>query len=346
MRDVLELRQIKLELAAYMGEELPEPEIQQSAQEEQSFEGEREDFKDETSLPTTPALEGSPMLEQMGEVTPLASSINSSISKEERKFESSEKGSAVSTSRSSSSSLGPGIQIDLHSLIAPITIATSVDTAGTGHTEGGDNNDEQDDCLSSAIDSATSISSSSSLPTSTSFDYSSPPSSIPGSEDNSLSCSPVTSDSEFGSGSGTLSSCEEYDDLLLRRGSGDTSCDDDEEEDEEDQNDALIGIQGNNTLGQAFNGEHSSRTPTRVSSLLRPGQYTSPSSAKSRKRTSSTSSLSTTTSKKEMSKIEVGCIQIALPVLDENHGFPVFNTNRFDFSNPATHHEAWKPPTF
>lgn len=414
MRDVLELRQIKLELAAYMGEEYPEFETQQQQQkqqqdeerleqeqnlsnlqkeelffkQEQKEEEEEEDegtaVKDDNdSLPTTPALEASPILDQIGELTPLASSINPSSSSQrteqynqDYQVENVKEGgqfyplqnthSSRSSSSSSKSTFRSGIQIDLHSLIIPCP-PTSVMTSNTTGTtsinvEEGDNEEEEETYLSSGNSETTptstsmSSSSSSSLPTttttsSTSFGgYPSPPSSVPGSEDNSLSCSPITSDSEFGSsGSGTLSSsseCEEYDDLSIFKrivSSGDISCDDYDDDDEGDcrninhhhhQNDNFVGngsISSSQALNNDKNGDNNARTPTRIS-LLRPNPFGSaiPSSKISRRRRTS-SSLSD--SRKE---IEVGCIQIALPALDDGndglHTYSSLATNQFHLS--------------
>jgi len=338
MRDVLELRQIKLELAAYMGEELPEPnEHQQELEGEKDQQEQENDIKDlieinEFSLPTTPALEGSPMLEQLGDITPLASSIRKSVSEEEDdddgvNFVPCE--STVSKSSSSSLKLGPGMQVDLHSLIEP---CSSTHAISSDYREDEDNNNNT---MFTPTNSSiqTSISSSS---------YSSPPSSIPGSENNSLSCSPATSDSEFGSGSGTLSSCEEYDESSSSRrdsAGGDTSSyDEEEEEDDDDAYDEEF----QNYNNQIINGENA-RTPTRVS-LLRPSQFSSLQSPLKSRRTSLSSSEATTT-KGQSGKIDVGCIQIALPALDAAGNDPYDINKTFDLS-PSTYPDPWNPSTF
>lgn len=324
MRDVLELRQIKLELAAYMGEELPEPEHVETFEKEE----EQEDIEDfieisENSLPTTPALEGSPILEQLGEITPLASSCRKNQVQEDVEISSPYR--QVSKYSSSSSALGPGMQIDLHSLIeAPSNIRLPL-------------LDQDEEMASSSL-------ATSSLPSTTSFSYSSPPSSCQESEINSssLSCSPTTSDSEFGSGSGTLSSCEEYD-SNIRRGSCSTGednnsseFDDDDEDEETTEDDDEMGDEDDNN-NQFINNGGNTRTPTRVP-LLRPGQFNSIPSPKSRNTPSSNIS-----KKDENGKIEIGCIQIALPALTANDGYSMNNT--FDIS-PSRQQDAWNPTTF
>lgn len=342
MRDVLELRQIKMELAAYMGDEFPDPIIEQEQTTRREQENEIKDLVEvnEFSLPTTPALEGSPMLEHLGDVTPLAPSRTKSIPEgEEEKIISTHYEKTHSRSSSDSLKLGPGMKVDLHSLIDPCST-----NKHTNLSSDRDDNDEEEDNNTCYTSTTTT---SSSIPTSiSSSSYSSPPSSIPGSEDNSLSCSPATSDSEFGSGSGTLSSCEEFDDILSNRGSGgddNTSLyDDDEEVDEEDEYDDN-NMQGYNLQSTTSNDENA-RTPTRVS-LLRPGQFSSLSSNKNRKTSSISSSSSDSLKKDIIGKIDIGCIQIALPALDAA-GNDTYGdlTSTFDLSpsNP----DPWNPATF
>lgn len=328
MRDVLELRQIKLELAAYMGEEIPQIEPDNRPLGQQPFEEETESGKAGSSLPTTPALEGSsPLLEQAGEATPLASNINPAKNWEEGQVNQAEdtcsSRCAVPDSKISfpSSALGPGIQIDLHSLIASTTGSSAAGVASYRQ--------EQDEDEFAPSDITSTI-------RNTSFSYSSPISSMPGSEDNSLSCSPATSDSEFGSGSGTLSSCEEYYDDVLRRVSGDTSCDDDDEDEQDCGHEGIDEFLKIHDMSVAV---ENARTPTRVS-LLRPDQFGSPPLAQ---RKNITTSLSEDID--SLGKIDVGCIEIALPALDGNDGYSSMTTPNH-LPSTTLHQDAWNPPTF
>lgn len=270
-----------------------------------------EDEEGEPSMPSTPLLEASPELEQ-GEFTasmPLSKSDSSaSSSMEVTELEL----APITVSKSSSASLklGPGMEIDLQSLVIP---SSTTEQHADGSTD-----DLPSDVLS---------------PTSTITPSSSESSEPALSASNSLSCSPATSDSES---FGNLSSAEEeegeFDDSSSssRRGSDDTSCEDDEEaEDVAELGDgyerdvALMGVDGN------------ARTPTRIS-LLRPQHSLDQFNQANNK-----------SAKKNGMKdqFDVGCVTIALPALDSD-GYTSADQATFDLSTTANHRDPWNPSTF
>lgn len=347
MRDVLELRQIKLELAAYMGEEYPSPEItsstkaipssnlfppsQGTAMASSSSLLEIE-HREEASMPTTPALEASPILEQASILECTARPL-AFTSSDGPASASALNGKGVSSAKmSSKTQLGPGMEIDLHSLIAPPCSLGSFTTSSSSTSTTVIIEDQV------ATSQNSPSLSSSSLPASTLSGYSSPTSGTSLSSEsglNSLSCSPATSDSEFGSGEGCSSSTSTYDDTPTssRRGSDDTSGDEDDVDVDADCHN------GRNQVESAERMLDSGRTPTKLS-LLRHGQFDNrPSIASSiRKR----SSLNSDSNDKKM---EIGRIQIALPAMA---GDRFASSTTFDLSpmSTAAVNDPWNPSTF
>lgn len=338
MRDVLELRQIKLELAAYMGEESPELEEEEEEKEEKCDDMKTDLIEtSEISLPTTPALESSgPILEEDCQATPMPLSRKAHAAGERETEEhhpgpDSEQDEAmsnslitVSTCSSASIALGPGMQIDLDSLIAH-------SSSSTPSTESEISFSQEKTIITGSSDPSSEASIGTTISSSSLSGYSSPCSSMPSSESNSLSCSPATSDSEF-SGSGTLSSFEEYDDVLRRGPGGDTSCEDEEYDDEHEDED---NGDHHNILNS---GNDSARTPTRLSSIRRPGQFAPPIPQVEKKR----NSMNEADMVGAGEKLDLGGIQISLPAL-ANDGYSTPTT--FDLC-PLSHRDPWNPSTF
>lgn len=336
MRDVLELRQIKLELAAYMGEEYPPtpviPDTLKEAQEAEST-SVMEETEAEASMPTTPLLEASPLLEQSELPTPLpmqGTELSTSPVK----------ASNMSSASPASLSLGPGMEIDLSSLIVP-----------PSSFEEEDKDMPQEEASSMSTAPASTEEASATLPSITQSSSSS--SSEPAlSASNSLSCSPTTSDSES---FGNLSAEEEYDDSSSssRRGSDDTSCDDDDEVEYDinmnngdlcEHGDSGVEVYERDADLMMMGDVDNSRTPTRISSLLRTPPHANHHNFK---HDSFQSQLSSTMKKNgTKDQFDVGCITIALPAL----GSDGFSTSpgqaTFDLSSTTNHCDPWNPSTF
>lgn len=339
MRDVLELRQIKLELAAYMGEEYPPtPVIPDTSKEAQEVEStslvEEAEAEGEASMPTTPLLDASPLLEQSELPAPLplqGTELSTSPVK----------ASNMSSASPASLSLGPGMEIDLSSLIvAPFLFEEQ---------EAKDMSQEEASSMSTAP--ASTEEASATLPSITPSSSSS--SSEPAlSASTSLSCSPTTSDSES---FGNLSAEEEYDDSSSssRRGSDDTSCDDDDEVEYDinmnngdlcEHGDSGVEVYERDADLMMMGDVDNSRTPTRISSLLRTPPHANHHNVKHDNFQSQLSS----TMKKNGTKdqFDVGCITIALPAL----GSDGFSTSpgqaTFDLSSTTNHCDPWNPSTF
>ncbi|KAK9894745.1 hypothetical protein P389DRAFT_100804 [Cystobasidium minutum MCA 4210] len=356
MRDVLELRQIKLELAAYMGEAYPPTPVIPEEEEAHPQTAESTDAKAESmsgaeeatahiehlardtaeelddaepSVPSTPLMEASPELEQNATmVAPPA----------EHEAEASYTAAPPSTtgasarnmlSRASSTSLGPGMEIDLHSLIAPAASAL----------------DCSDDGVQAPSASIVSASTSMAPAATPSSSTSSEPSL---SASNSLSCSPSTSDSESFDNI-SLSAEEEYDDSssssVSRRESDDTSCDGDEHEDEyeHEQVDSGVEVYEREIVAGTMAGEKdNARTPTRISPSLR-SQRSRPHNQYNPSKTSPASNNVQKSGMKD--QFDAGCITIALPALDSDDTYTSTQA-AFHLSTTANHRDPWNPATF
>lgn len=351
MRDVLELRQIKLELAAYMGEECPPTPVMSDGITQEgkteplgaaaaAAEAQGDEAEAEASMPTTPLLEASPLLEQSE--LPITSAVDAS-NPSSRVSQYAAAPTRVSTSSSASLSRGLGMEIDLHSLILPTSSLEEVEQ-------------EQDRISEEAPSSLNTVSASSDTVLTPSSSASSSEPSL--SASNSLSCSPATSDSESFDNLSSSTEEDEFDDSSSssRRGSDDTSCDDDEAEEEEAMQEGgdfdIVGVDTGvevyeRDVNMMVAGIDNARTPTRISSLLRrPQRVNSQVDALHTKRsTHAESPLSSAKKNGKKDQFDVGCITIALPTLGSD-GFTTTGQATFDLSATTNHCDPWNPSTF
>lgn len=365
MRDVLELRQIKLELAAYMGEECPPTPtiISDGITQEEKTESlavvaeadevvQGDEVEAEASMPTTPLLEASPLLEQSE--LPKTSAVNTSDSSSSTVSQYVPAPTRVSTSSSASLSRGLGMEIDLHSLIVPTSSLEEVDEEEDQHRI-------TEEAPSSSSSNTVSASSDTVLTPSSSASSSEPSLSA----SNSLSCSPATSDSESFDNLSSSTEEDEFDDSSSssRRGSDDTSCDDDEAEEEEEEAtregvdfDCVVGVDTGvevyeRDVDMMVAGIDNARTPTRLSSLLRKPQHANSQlnatlNSQHHNRYTSTSPLSSAKKNTKKDQFDVGCITIALPTLGGDGFTKTGQATTFDLSATTNHCDPWNPSTF